>query len=134
MQKISEELHEIRYEGSILLFGNNEPLHPGQRFWNLKQLASVPKDLYGMAITTNSLYISCAAQGDNKKGIYAIHLVNNGATRTATVSGLPATVKQLHMYSTSKGLSMKESEPLHVVNGQVKFALNSESYTTLISE
>ena len=115
------------------IFGNTDSLHPGQRFWNLKQLASIPKDLPAMPVTTNKPYISCAAQGNNKTHAYAIHIVNNGATLEATVAGLPPNVKQVKMLVTSKDLSMKESL-LTVTKAQVKFTINTESYTTLISQ
>ena len=115
------------------IFGNNDSLHPGQRFWNLKQLSSVPKDLSAMTITIDKSNISCAAQGDNEKHLYAIHIVNNGATRAATVSGFPADVKQVKIMVTSKDMNMKESI-VEVENGQANFTINTESYTTLISE
>ncbi len=116
------------------IFGNPAPLHPGQRFWNLKQLASIPKDLQAMTIKADKPEISCAAQGDNSKHIYTIHLVNNGATRTAMITGLPVGVKQLHVYTTSKNVNRKESEPIKISNGQAKLILKTESYTTLIAE
>jgi len=115
------------------IFGNNEPLHPGQRFYNLKQLASVPKDIQAMPIMVDKPYISCAAQGDNNKGKYAIHIVNDGATRTATIKGLPLTIKQLTAYTTSKTMNMQK-HTVPVTNGQAKLTLNTESYTTLMSE
>ncbi len=117
--------------GSI--FGNNDSLHPGQRFWNLKQLASVPKDLSAMPITGDKAAISCAAQGNNSSHTYAIHLVNNGATRNAIIAGFPALVKTVKMLVTNKDTNMKESI-LSVNNGQVKLELSTESYVTLISE
>ncbi len=115
------------------IFGNNDSLHPGQRFWNLKQLASVPKDLYAMPVTTNASFITCAAQGDNKQNAYAIHIVNNGAARSATLTGLPVTVKQLHIYTTNKNDNMKQGTAIHVVNGKTEFKMESDSYITLIS-
>lgn len=115
------------------IFGNNDSLHPGQRFYNLKQLASIPKDLYALPATTSAPYITCAAQGDSTRNAYAIHLVNDGATRMATISGLPETVKQLKVYTTSKNLNMKEGS-IAVENGQAKLELPTESYTTLVSE
>lgn len=113
------------------IFGNTDSLHPGQRFWNLKQLASVPKDISAMSATVSQPYISCAAQGDNKRGVYAIHIVNNGATRAATIAGFPPGVKQVKSLVTSKELNMKKSA-LVVTNGQIKLTLKTESYTTLI--
>ena len=115
------------------IFGNNDSLHPGQRFWNLKQLASIPKNLSAMPITTDKPYISCAAQGNNERGAYAIHIVNNGATRTATITGLPANIKRLQMFVTSKNLNMKQST-INVTKGGATFTTITESYTTLVSE
>ncbi len=115
------------------IFGNNEPLHPGQRFWNLKQLSITPKGLFSMPITCDRPNISAAALGDNTKGRYAVHLVNNGTTRKATLTGLPAGVKQLQIYITNNALSMKESGPVKVRGGTAKFKLPATSYITLIS-
>jgi hypothetical protein len=115
------------------IFGNNEPLHPGQRFWNLKQLSITPKGLFAMPITCDKSNISCAALGDNDKGIYAIHMVNNGTERKVTLSGLPANVKSFKMYGTSKELNMKETE-ISATNGKAEFKIPATSYVTLISE
>ena len=115
------------------IFGNNDSLHPGQRFYNLKQLASVPQNVAAMPVKTSAPYISCAAQGNNPTHTYAVHLVNNGATRSAIVMGLPSAVKKVKMYVTTKDINMKESV-LPVTNGEVKLTITTESYTTLISD
>jgi hypothetical protein len=115
------------------IFGNNEPLHPGQRFWNLKQLSITSKGLFAMPVTCSRPNISCAALGDNSKGVYALHLVNNGTTRKVTLTGLPAGVKSLRIYTTNKKLNMRE-RLIKVTNGQAKFKLKEAGYTTLISE
>jgi hypothetical protein len=116
------------------IFGNDGPLHPGQRFWNLKQLSITPKGLFSMPISCDRPNISCAALGDRNKGVYAVHLVNNGTTRKVTLTGLPAGVKSINMYTTSKKVNMKETKSLKVENGEVKFKLPTTGYTTLISE
>ncbi len=116
------------------IFGNNEPLHPGQRFWNLKQLSITPKGLFAMPINCNRPNISCAALGDNDKKVYAIHMINNGTKRQVTLTGLPAGVKQLQVYTTSKKLSMKNEGIIKVENGSAQFKLPATSYTTLISQ
>ena len=114
------------------IFGNNEPLHPGQRFWNLKQLSVTPEHLYAMNITNSTADISCAALGDNDKGIYTLHLVNNGTTRKVTITGLPANIKIVHFYTTNAKLSMQESDAVKVSDGKITFELPSTSYCTLI--
>lgn len=116
------------------IFGNNEPLHPGQRFWNLKQLSITPKGLFAMPITSDRPDVSCAALGDNDKKVYAVHMVNNGTERKVTLTGLPASLKQFQIYNTSKEVSMQESAPVKVKNGVAKFKLPATSYTTLISQ
>ena len=116
------------------IFGNTEPLHPGQRFFNLKQLSITPKGLFAMPITCDGPNISCAALGDNDRNIYAIHLVNNGTKREITLSGLPAKVKLLHMYITNKESNMKDISPVKTSNRQAKFTAPAISYITLISE
>jgi hypothetical protein len=116
------------------IFGDNESLQPTQRFWNLKQLASVPENLYAMPVTTDASFISCAAQGDNRRNIYAVHIVNNGAERMVTLKGLPHAVKKLSIHTTSKNKNMKEQKPVAVVNGEAKFKIDAVSYTTAVSE
>lgn len=115
------------------IFGNDEPLHPGQRFWNLKQLSLTPKGLFAMPVTSNKADVSCAAAGNNAKNSYAIQLVNNGIKRKVILTGLPAIVKQLTVFSTSKKSYMKRSE-VKVKDGVLEFKLPETSYTTLISQ
>jgi len=60
-------------------------------------------------------------------------LVNHGATRTATLTGLPVGVKQLRVWVTDADRGMQECDRIPVTGGQAKFSLSSTSYTTLIS-
>jgi hypothetical protein len=115
------------------IFGNNEPLHPGQRFWNLKQLSITPKGLYAMPITSSKADVSCAALGDNSKGAYAIHLVNNGSKRKVILTGFPAGVKELSIYTTNKETNMKQGS-VKIKNGAAEFKMPATSYVTLISQ
>jgi hypothetical protein len=114
------------------IFGNNEPLHPGQRFWNLKQLASTPQGLFAMPVSSSATDVSCAALGDNSKGIYTIHLVNNNATRQVSLTGLPTGIKVLHLYVTNKKEHMKEDHAEKVGNGTITFKMEATSYYTLV--
>jgi hypothetical protein len=116
------------------IFGNDEPLHPTQRFWNLKQLASTPKGLFAMPITSDRPGISCAALGNNKNNKYSIQLVNNGATREVVLSGLPKKVKSLRIFVTDKERAMKEGQRIPVSDGKAMFTLDSVSYTSLVTE
>ena len=87
-----------------------------------------------MPITSDRPDVTSAALGDADQGAYAVHLVNNGATREATLTGLPDDVDALRIYVTDDERAMEEGEPIPVVDGQARFTLDAESYTTLISE
>jgi hypothetical protein len=114
------------------IFGDNSPLHPGQRFWNLKQLANTPPGLFAMPVNSNTATISCAALGNNNKGVYTLHLVNNGATRQVTITGLPASFKILHLYVTNQKWNMEDSKAVTVANGKIIFKMQATSYYTLM--
>ncbi|MGI4822556.1 MAG: hypothetical protein ACRYFV_15205 [Janthinobacterium lividum] len=116
------------------IFGNNAPLHPTQRFWNLKQLAATPKDVVFMPLTADRPNVTCAAMGNAAKGAYAVHVVNNGATRQVTLTGLPDKVKTLRSYVTDQQNHMKEGPRMTVTKGQAHFTAAATSYTTLSTE
>lgn len=116
------------------IFGDNTPLRPTQRFWNLKQLAATPKDVVALPISADRPNVSAAALGNSQKGTYAVHLVNNGATRRVTLTGMPTTVKKLRVYTTDKARSMQEGKALMLNKGTAQFTLDAGSYTTLMTE
>ncbi len=113
------------------IFGDTTALRPLQRFWNLKQLSATPKGLYAMPLQSAAAAISFAALGDNAKKVYAFHFVNSGATRVATVMGIPAGVKKLRLFVTNKNKSMKEGIPVTVNNGKAIFILEETSFISL---
>jgi len=116
------------------IFGDTSKLHPTQRFWNLKQLSSTPRGLKAMSIQGDAPNISIAALGDNEKGVYAIHLVNNGATRSITITGLPKKIKLLRILVTDQNHNMKAGKRIPVANGIARFTLEKTSFTSLFSE
>ena len=78
--------------------------------------------------------ITVAALGDNKKRIYTIHMVNDGAAREATLTGLPSFIKTLTTYSTNKNNDVKKGPVIKVLTGKAKFFLDSKTFVTLITE
>jgi hypothetical protein len=114
------------------IFGDTSILRPTQRFWNLKQLAMTPRGLFAMPIASDRPNIAVAALGDNAKHMYAVHMVNNGATRLVVLTGLPAKVRRLRSYTTTQTEGIKEGPPVAVKNGQAAFTLEAQSYLTLI--
>jgi hypothetical protein len=115
------------------IFNDNGPLRPTRRFWNLKQLASTPPRSFSLPVACDKQpNLTCAAFGDIADGIYTVHIVNNGATRTATLTGLPPTVKQLRLWVTDAQRGMQESDRIPVTDGKAQFSLAATSYTTVI--
>jgi hypothetical protein len=52
--------------------------------------------------------------------------------RPATLTGLPATVKELRTYVTDGQRGMKEGARIPATDGTVQFTLDTASYMTLI--
>ena len=115
------------------IFGDNGPLRPTWRFWNLKQLASTPPRSFALPVACNGPNLTCAGFGDIAGGIYTLHIVNNGATRQATLTGLPAGVKELRLWVTDSKRGMEEGARVPVADGKAEVKLDATSYTTLIS-
>ncbi|WP_037318564.1 hypothetical protein [Salegentibacter sp. Hel_I_6] len=117
------------------IFGNDEEeLHPTQRFFNLQQLGNTPKGLFALPITTSNEAITPAALGDKDKGSYAIHLVNKGATREVSLTGLPEGISGLNVYLTNIESSNELIETISVENGTVNFELQGAGFTSLMTE
>jgi len=116
------------------IFGDNGPLEPTQRFWNLKQLASTPKDLRFMPITSNVADISCAALGDNAKHVYTVHIVNNGTGRKVHLTGFPAGTGKLNVYVTNIKSGMKQKGSVKISGGECEFKAEERSFITLTTQ
>ena len=115
------------------IYGSSGPLKPTQRFWNLKQLSLTPSGSFYLPISCNRPNISCVAYGDIKDGIYTVHIVNNGAEREVTLTGLPSEVKQMKMYITDSAHGMDNIKTVEVNKGKAEFKLESACFTTLIN-
>jgi hypothetical protein len=113
------------------IFGNEGPLTPTQRFWNLKQLASTPAGFHYLPISCDRSNVTCAALGDIATQEYVLHLVNNGAERKVILTGLPSVLRSFNMIHTSKDAHMQEGENVTVHQGKAIFQLPAYSYTTL---
>jgi len=115
------------------IFGESGPLRPTRRFWNLKQLASTPPRAFALPVSCDKQpNLTCAAFGDISGGNYAVHIVNNGAARTATLTGLPPGVDHLRMWVTDAENGMKEHDRVQVVDGRATFTLTATGFTTVM--
>jgi hypothetical protein len=123
--------YSILIGGGVL--GDNGPLRPTQRFWNLKQLASTPPNVFYLPVTCGRPGLTCTAFGDPASGAYAVHVVNTGAARPATITGLPAETKELRLFVTDSNRGMAEGARIPVVDGKAQFTLDATSYTSLMT-
>jgi hypothetical protein len=116
------------------IYGTEGLLKPTQRFWDLKQLGLAPSGSFYLPLKCDRPNVDCVAMGNIKNGIYTIHLVNNGAEREVTLSGLPESVKELKMYITDQSHNMEQTKKVSVDDGKAKFNLSSAAFTTLINQ
>jgi O-glycosyl hydrolase len=123
---------QLTADYSILTSGNGgRPFQPAQRFWNIKQLGMTAEDSTAVPVTCDNFKVVSCAFADH--GACVVHLVNNGAARKATVSGLPAGVKEMRVLVTDSHRGMKETGRVPVVHGKVRLPLDAMSFTSLTS-
>lgn len=116
------------------IYGTQGPLAPTRRFWNVKQLASTPKDAFSLPTVCDREEINCASFGNIARGEYAVHLVNNGAAREASIKGIPEGVSAFDVFVTDENKGMEKVQEVSVVNGTIVVKLFPASFTTLISK
>ncbi|MFC2123202.1 hypothetical protein ACFLU5_00200 [Bacteroidota bacterium] len=117
------------------VFGNNDiPLTPTQRFWNFKQIADMPEGLFAMPVEADKENITCAALGDNEKGVFTIHIVNNGASRPTTLKGLPTETEWMKIYVTNIKSKMSQQRSIRVRDGEARFFAEANSFITLLAD
>jgi hypothetical protein len=114
------------------IYGSEGELRPTQRFWNLKQLAVTPENAFALSFACNKEEVNCAAFGNLSRGEYAVHLVNNGAGRTATIKGLPA-LSAIKVYATNSSMSMQEIAATQSADGSVIIELPPAGFATLLA-
>jgi len=121
-------------ENYSLLSGgvDGAPLEPTQRFWNLKQLDMTPTGSAAVGVSCDKPEVAVCAYADGERQTYTLHLVNNGATRVANITGLPANVRRLRAYVTDASRAMKEMRPIEVSDGMARVTLDCQSFTTLM--
>jgi hypothetical protein len=114
------------------IFGDNGPLRPTQRYWNLKQLASTPPRSFWLPVQCKAPGLTCAALGNIAEQLYTLHIVNNGASRPVTVSGLPPGVSEFQIWVTDARRGMEEGRRVPVTDGKAQLTLDPMTFTTLI--
>ena len=115
------------------IFGSEGPLRPTQRFWNLRQLSETPEKSFALPVACNRKEVNCAAFGNISRNRYAVHLVNNGAARTATIKGLPEICSDIKVFATNSSLNSQEIRAIKTTNGEISVELPPVSFVTVIA-
>jgi hypothetical protein len=71
------------------------------------------------------------AYGNIAKDEYALHIVNNGADRTATIEGLPQKAKNYRVYATGNKLNMKLIKEVVSENKALKIELPKAAFISV---
>jgi len=112
------------------IYGSEGLLRPTQRFWNLKQLACTPEGVFSVPVSGDTDLINSAAFGNPSNGSFALHIVNNGASRDVTFKGIPP--GEIVLYATNVQDGMKEIGRVRAQEGILKFTLPAASFISLI--
>jgi len=129
--QLTSDYSVLKGEG---IFRTAGTLTPTRRFWNLKQLASTPEDAFSIPFTCSREEVNCALFGNIARGKYAVHIVNNGAERTAEIKGLPMDSGLMEVFVTDATRGMEKIGETGCVDGLLKLNLPAAAMISLISK
>ena len=92
-----------------------------------------PENAFAVPVTCNKTNINAAAFSKTATGEWALHLVNNGASCEAVITGLPADTKAVTVYVTNSH-SHAEARLLQTTDRCLSVQLPAESFITIISK
>ena len=112
------------------IYNSEGPLRPTQRFFNIKQLASTPADSFAIPTTCDRDNMNIASFINVARGESAVHVVNNAASCSAVITGLPASSTRALVQVTNSG-SNSDSMCLPVIDGKVEVYMPAESFISV---
>lgn len=113
------------------IYGSEGPLRPTQRFWNLRQLALTPENSFAVPAECSKKNLNTAAFANIAQGKTAVHIVNNGATCEAEITGLPENASRATVYVTN-ARDNSLTRMLAPSAGSLHVTLPAESFITII--
>ncbi len=113
------------------ILGDNGPLRPTQRFYNLQQLAMTPAEAFAIPLTVDKENVNTAAFYNKARGKGAVHVVNNGAACKAQITGLPTSISSATVYVTNAHQGAEQSR-VEVSQGAATVDMPAESFVTLL--
>jgi hypothetical protein len=115
------------------IYNTEGALRPSRRFWNLQQLASTPEGAFSLPLSADRPNLFCAAFGNAATGRYAFHIVNNGAARTARITGIPSEITGIKAVVTDAKRSMEVFAQVPVVSGEAVMELPPAAFVSLFA-
>ena len=115
------------------IYGSEGPLRPTQRFWNLKQLSMTPEDAFAVPAECDRENVNVAAFDNPARKSSAVHIVNNGASSNALISGLPDYATKAYVRITDSDRN-SESRCINVEGGRLKVFMPADSFVSLFVE
>ena len=113
------------------IYGSEGPLRPTQRFWNLRQLALTPENSFAVPAASSKENLNVAAFANIARGEAAVHIVNNGASCAAEITGLPENASRAIVYVTNASQNSL-AQAIKPVSGSLILTLPAESFITII--
>lgn len=116
------------------VLGDDGPIKPTQRFYNLKQLSLTPVDAFAIPVTSSKDNVNVAAFCNIAKKQGAVHAVNNGASCEAIIAGLPSFATHATVYVTNRQQNAEEQRDIKITDGRATISMPAESFVTVIFE
>ncbi|MBR2064568.1 MAG: hypothetical protein IJ971_07740 [Bacteroidales bacterium] len=113
------------------IYGSEGPLRPTQRFWNLRQLAMTPENSFAVPAECSKKNLNTAAFANIAQGKTTVHIVNNGASCEAEITGLPENASRATVYVTN-ARDNSLTRMLAPSAGSLHVTLPAESFITII--
>lgn len=114
------------------IYGSVGPLRPTQRFFNIKQLSMTPSDSFAVPAEVGKDNINVASFTKVSTGENAVHIVNNAASCTAHITGLPVGTTTAMVYITNDKQHAEAS--FHKVsNGCIDVNMPADSFVSILT-
>lgn len=115
------------------IYRSEGPLRPTQRFFNLKQLSMTPQNAFAIPASKDKDNLTVASFANIARGESAVHIVNNGASCEAEITGLPSGTTNACVYVTDAERKA-EARLLPVRDGRVTVYMPADSFVSVITD
>ena len=112
------------------IYGSDGPLRPTQRFFNILQLASTPENAFAIPAEKDKNTVNVAAFSNMAKGESVVHIVNNGASCEAEITGLHPSSTEAIIRVTNEEKNA-EAQYLPVTDGKISVFMPADSFVSV---